>query len=94
MNLSLFTDFLSFIKIQHWVAVKHSHHIILGDLYEVTDLSKYTKMTSLTLISQCLQSIDIIIENIPIKENITFLCLNENLIMVELLYDYFSFLLL
>ena len=51
-------------------------------------------MTSLTLISQCLQSIDIIIENIPIKENITFLCLNENLIMVELLYDYFSFLLL
>lgn len=34
MNLLLFTDFLSFIKIQHWVAVKHSHHIILNDLYE------------------------------------------------------------
>ena len=37
MNLSLFTDFLSFIKIQHWVAPKHSHHEILGDLYD--DLS-------------------------------------------------------
>lgn len=34
MNLSIFTDFLSFIKIQHWVAPKHSHHIILGDLYD------------------------------------------------------------
>ena len=37
MNLNLFTDFLTFLKIQHWVAAKHSHHVILGDLYE--DLS-------------------------------------------------------
>ena len=37
MNLNLFTDFLTFIKIQHWVAAKHSHHTILGDLYESLD---------------------------------------------------------
>lgn len=37
MNLNLFTDFLTFIKIQHWVAAKHSHHVILGDLYDSLD---------------------------------------------------------
>lgn len=37
MNINLFTDFLTFIKVQHWVAAKHSHHIILGDLYESLD---------------------------------------------------------
>lgn len=37
MNLNLFTDFLTFIKVQHWVAAKHSHHVILGDLYDSLD---------------------------------------------------------
>ena len=51
---------------------------VLGDFHKLTDLYKFKSLTHLTLISQNIKDIELIINNIPVKENILFLCLNEN----------------
>ena len=51
---------------------------VLGDFHNLSDLNKFKNMTHLSLISQNINNIELIIQNIPVKENIVFLCLNEN----------------
>ena len=54
---------------------------VLGDFHDfhkLSDLSVFAKMTSLTLLNESINDIDQIIKNIPNKEAMKFLCLNEN----------------
>lgn len=51
---------------------------VLGDFHQLSNLHQFPKMTSLSLINQNIVSIEEVIKNIPVKENIIFLCLNEN----------------
>ena len=54
---------------------------VLGDFHDfhkLSDLSIFTKMTSLTLLNESITNIENIIQNIPNKEAMIYLCLNEN----------------
>ena len=54
---------------------------VLGDFHDfhkISDLSIFVKMTSLTLLNESITNIESIINNIPNKEAMKFLCLNEN----------------
>jgi len=56
---------------------------VLGDFYDfykITDLQKFTKMTSLSIVNDMINDMGPIIENIPNKNSIIYLCLNENYI--------------
>ncbi len=56
---------------------------VLGDFYDfhkVTDLQKFTKMTSLSIVNDMINDMGTIIENIPNKDAMIYLCLNENYI--------------
>ena len=54
---------------------------VLGDFHElhkISDLSIFVKMTSLTLLNESITNIESILNNIPNKEAMKYLCLNEN----------------
>ena len=54
---------------------------VLGDFHDfhkLSDLSIFVKMTSLTLLNESITNIENIIQNIPNKEAMKYLCLNEN----------------
>ena len=54
---------------------------VLGDFHDfhkLSDLSIFVKMTSLTLLNESITNIESIIQNIPNKEAMKYLCLNEN----------------
>ena len=54
---------------------------VLGDFHElhkISDLSIFVKMTSLTLLNESITNIESIINYIPNKEAMKYLCLNEN----------------
>ena len=54
---------------------------VLGDFYDfhkINDLQNFTKMTSLSLINERIEDMGKIIENIPNKEAMIYLCMNEN----------------
>ena len=54
---------------------------VLGDFHELhklSDLNIFTKMTSLTLLNESISNIENLIFNIPNKQAMKFLCLNEN----------------
>ena len=54
---------------------------VLGDFHElhkISDLTIFVKMTSLTLLNESITNIESIINYIPNKEAMKYLCLNEN----------------
>ena len=54
---------------------------VLGDFHELhklSDLNIFAKMTSLTLLNESISNIENLIFNIPNKQAMKFLCLNEN----------------
>ena len=54
---------------------------VLGDFYDfhkINDLQNFKKMTSLSLINERIEDMGKIIENIPNKEAMIYLCMNEN----------------
>lgn len=53
---------------------------VLGDFHNMNELNQFKKMTSLSLINQNISSLNEVIKNIPVKENMVLLCLNQNLI--------------
>ena len=57
--------------------------LVLGDFcdfYKITDLQTFTKMTSLSIVNDMIKDMGPIIENIPNKDAMIYLCLNENFI--------------
>ena len=57
--------------------------IILGDFYDfhlINDIPNFSKMTSLSIVNDMVEDMGIIIENIPNKDAMIYLCLNENYI--------------
>jgi Leucine-rich repeat (LRR) protein len=54
---------------------------VLGDFdnfHEYAELNNYKNMSQLTLINESIEDIKSIVNNLPNKENLKFLCLNEN----------------
>ena len=54
---------------------------VLGDFAnfnKLEDLNVFKNMTSLTLINESIKDIESIVNNIPNKSNMKYLCLNEN----------------
>ena len=54
---------------------------VLGDFHEfhkISDLQNFKSMTSLSLINESIEDMEIIIDNIPNKEAMIYLCMNEN----------------
>ena len=57
--------------------------IVLGDYYDfnkINEIPNFTKMTSLSIVNDMVEDMGIIIEKIPNKDLMIYLCLNENYI--------------